>query len=316
MALPAQSLLRSEVGLRCRIDGRTLATLALVGATALWATSFVAAKAALEGFPPLTLSLLRCVIAYAVLRPFLRRSGQSPAGGRTALLLGLTGIAVPLVSHNLALRWSGAGDATLVHGGALPILAGLLAIIVLKERPSVWTGAGLAASFAGVVLVSGGTGARVGTAAAGMALLLLGTAAFAVFLVIGRRAFALDGWLAALAGGVRASVVVLLPLSAIEIVFTDVPHPSLTAGLALCYLGAGCSALALGLKAVALRSLEAGRVAVMDNFEIPLGLAAGSAMLGEGVGPLQLGGAALICVGAWFAVRSSGSRSLDRPPAI
>ena len=63
MALSAHRLLRSEVGFRCRIDGRTVATLALVGATALWATSFVAAKAALDGFPPVTLTLLRCVIA-------------------------------------------------------------------------------------------------------------------------------------------------------------------------------------------------------------------------------------------------------------
>jgi O-acetylserine/cysteine efflux transporter len=291
-----------------RPGDQTLAVLALLATTALWGTSFVAAKIALAAFSPATLVVLRCAVAYAVVRPFLGRGGPARAPARRwNLLLGLTGIALPVFCHNLALHWSSVANATLVYNGSLPLLTYLLARSVLGEplggRPLL----GLAASLAGVAVVAGAGGARLADATVGSCLVLAGTAAFAVYTVAGRRALAANVGQSRLTGTLLAALLVLLPIAAGEVIAGGPPRPSAPALLALLYLGGGCTGLALWLNAVALRRLPAGRVAVIGNLEVPLGLAAAALLLGEPVGGAQLAGAALIVGGAWLAAR--GGRS-------
>ena len=69
---------------------------------------------------------------------------------------------MPLVCQNAGLRFGGAANATLLFGGATPILASLLGVIVLGERLSAWSLIGLIASAVGVASVvligAGGVG--------------------------------------------------------------------------------------------------------------------------------------------------------------
>jgi drug/metabolite transporter (DMT)-like permease len=291
-----------------RPGDQSLAVLALLATTALWATSFVAAKIALAAFPPATLVLLRCAVAYAVVRPFSGRVGPAPAPARRwNLLLGLTGIAFPVFCHNLALRWTSTADASLIYNGSLPVLTLLLARSVLGERLGGRPLLGLAASLTGVAAVAGTGGARLADATVGSGLVLAGTAAFAVYTVAGRRALAGSVSQARLTGTLLAALLLLLPFAASEVVAGGPPRPSAPALLALLYLGGGCTGLALWLNAVALRRLEAGRVAVIGNLEVPLGLASAALVLGEPVGGPQLAGTALIVGGAWLASRDSRS---------
>jgi drug/metabolite transporter (DMT)-like permease len=284
-----------------RPDPYLLALLAIALTAALWGTSFVAIKVAVAEVPPATLVLLRCAVAYLFLRPLIGRGGRERRPlDRSAFLLGATGIVVPVYLHNLAMHWSSAADGTLVHNGTYPVLTGLLAMAALGERLGRRLSLSLLASLAGVAVVALG-GARLGDAAAGSGLLVAGTAAYALYTVIGRRAFAADAWLDQLVGMVRAAMVLLLPLAAVELALGGLPHPSPAAVLAVVYLGAGCSGLAHWLNALALRRLEASRVAVICNLEIPLGIAAGALLLGETVGVGHLAGTALIAGGAWLA---------------
>ena len=291
-----------------RPGDQTLAVLALLATTGLWATSFVAAKVALATFPPATLVVLRCAVAYAVVRPFVGRGepARTPAR-RWNLLLGLTGIALPIFSHNLALRRSSAADASLVYNGSLPVLTFLLARCALGERLGGRTLLGLASSLGGVAIVSSAGGARLADATVGSWLVLAGTAAFAVYTVAGRRALAANVGQPRLTGTLLAALLMLLPIAVGEVIAAGPPRPSAASLLALLYLGGGCTGLALWLNAVALRRLQAGRVAVIGNLEVPLGLAAAALVLGEPVGRAQLAGTALIVGGAWLAAR--GHRS-------
>ena len=58
------------------LPNRTLALLAVVGATGIWGSSAVATKAALVDLPPLTVAFARLPIAYLVLRPLVARTGR------------------------------------------------------------------------------------------------------------------------------------------------------------------------------------------------------------------------------------------------
>ena len=280
---------------------RALATLALVGAILLWGTSFVATKPVLAHLSPLTLTFLRVVVALVVLVPAAHLSGDRPALGRTPALLGLTGVALAVVCQNFGLRFASAADAALILNGGIPMLSLILAALVLRERLPRRGLAGVAASLAGVVtLVSLGAGepASGGFVASlrGDALLLGSAASFAVYTVLGRRTFGVapgGETLATVAGSFAYGALFLLPVAASELAIAGLTPPPLDALLLLLYLGAGCSALAFLMSAYALARLEAGRVAVILNLELVVGVAVAALLLSEPVTPARLAGGGL-----------------------
>ena len=103
------------------------------------------------------------------------------------MLLGLTGVALPLACQNVGLRVGEATNTTLLFNGATPILAGLLAAVVLGERLTGPPLLGPVASALGVacVVLAGASG--VGVAARGDGLFLLGSASRAVYVVAARQ---------------------------------------------------------------------------------------------------------------------------------
>ncbi len=306
---PAAASFGGQSPLAIRRPGpQVLATLALVGVAFLWGTSFVATKPVLGEVPPMTLALLRVVVALAVLLPILRRSGRRPARGVGPALLGLSGTAVAIVCQNLGVGHAGAGDATVILGGGIPVLTLLLARLVLGERLGGRRLAALGLSLAGVasfVLLGGGGSPDAGGSILGAALLLLAAGSLALYNVVGRRAFAGDG-LAALVGSFGYGALFLLPAAAVEQAAGGWrPPPAATLPLLL-YLGVACSALALLLNGYALARLEAGRAAAVLNLELPFGVGAAALLLGESISGGHLAGGALIVAGAVLA--SGGHR--------
>jgi drug/metabolite transporter (DMT)-like permease len=298
--------------LLARTTGPHLAVLAVVATTLIWGTSSVATKAALAEVPPITLAFVRLAVASLALAPLVRRSGARPTRGRGPALLGLSGFAGFVLLRNVGLGSAPASHASLIEAGATPVLAALLAVALLGERPTARYLYGLLAALVGVALTV--VPGREGAAAAsllGDGLLLAGTACFAAYTVLGRGACAGGGSLAVVAGGMRYGLLALAPFAVGELAIRGVPALSLGTVLVLIYLGAGCSAVAHALWSYGLSRLPAGQVALLGNLELLVGVAL-AGLLGEAFTPVQVLGGALIVVGLWLATTRRRVRFVGR----
>jgi drug/metabolite transporter (DMT)-like permease len=163
---------------------RAAPLLAQVAAVLVWATTFVVSSDALATISPGVLTVLRFALAAVVLLPLaLRRGGL----GRvlvtgTAAVLGLTGVAAYYGLQNIGLLSTAPGTAALLQA-VLPIAATVLAVVVLRERPTVGGFVGLVLATIGVVLVAS-TNARIG---AGGVLIVAGVLGYAMYTVLLRR---------------------------------------------------------------------------------------------------------------------------------
>ncbi len=291
---------------------RTLAILAAIGATMIWGSSAVATKAALTDLPPMTIAFMRVAIAYLVLRPLVARAGSRPAHGPLPAILGITGLAGFVLLRNLGLGAAPASHGSLIEGGTTPALAMVLGVMLLAERPSRRHLVGMLASLIGVsvaVLPGMEGGLDVSLVADGM--LLAGTACFALYTVLNRRACVAGGSLTIVAGAMRYGLLALAPVAAAELLATGIPSPTPTAVCALLYLGAGCSAGAYALWGYGLSHLPAGQMALFSNLQLVCGMALAAGMAGEVFIPLQLAGATLVLAGIWF-----GTTTVTAPRSV
>jgi drug/metabolite transporter (DMT)-like permease len=280
---------------------RARAVLALLVSVVMWGTSFIAAKSVLDDFPPITLAFIRFTIALGLLLPLLARRGLRPVWGRDAARIGLCGVALVFTAQNLGLRHAGAADASLILGGAVPVLTAVLARVVLGERLHQRALIGLVASITGVGMVFLVAIDSVGSSLLGDMLLLVSAASAAVYVVLGRRAFARYGLLAILAGSAGWGLLMLAPFALLESLAAGVNMPSTVDALILLYLGAGCSGIAYLCSAFSLRYLAASEAAVIANLEVVIGLGAASVLLPEPLVGQQIAGGVLVVVGAWLA---------------
>jgi DME family drug/metabolite transporter/O-acetylserine/cysteine efflux transporter len=92
-------------------------------------------------------------------------------------------------------------------------------------------------------------------------------------------------------------LLVVLGRRAADLVITGLPHPTLTAILAVLHVGAGCSADAYALWGYGLSRLPARQVALLGNLELVCGIVVATALAGETFTPLHLAGAAFVLVG-------------------
>jgi drug/metabolite transporter (DMT)-like permease len=314
-----------------RPSERLRASLALVVANTLWGTSFVATKPVLDHVPPVTIAVVRFVIAMAILWPIAARAGLHPRYDRTTAFLGFTGIFSMYTAQNVGLRFTSATNATLIQGG-IPVLTALLAASCLREllRPIQVIGIGLSlAALTGIVL--SGAGAEASVSLRGDLLLAVSAASFAAYLVIGRQAFGQNSLLETVTGGIGWGMLFMVPVATVEVLTQDVKSVTPRDGALLLYLGAGSSGLVFLLWAYALRHLEAGRAAIFGNLNPLVGVLAAALVLGESLTPAVLAGGLLLLIGIWLTNRpeqveelvpsaESGARleqiegALDQPP--
>lgn len=309
---PARSWARHRQPVPCP-SPQALAVLALVTATALWGSSFVAAKVLLRDVPPVTLAFLRFALAAAVLVPLAYRRGGRPLLGWRSALLGVIGIALFFLCQNAGLRHASATDATLIMGGGLPALTALFAAGLPGERPTRRQVGGLVVSLAGVAAVAWVGHGGVGASAVGNGLLLIAAASGAAYTVLGRQVFAGPGLFGALAGGACYGLLALGPAVAVELAATGVSRPGPLDVLLLLHLGVGCSAVAFALWAYSLRRLTATQSAIIGNVELPIGVTAAALLLGEGLASGQVVGGGLVLLGAWLAIEATGAKQVPVP---
>lgn len=213
--------------------------LAAVGiSVVLWSTAFALSGVVLQTGSPAVLSIGRFVIALVVLVPIaLRRPGFAAAlkAPRT-VVLGLTGVTFYYSLTNIGLLFTTPGTVALANA-LLPVFTTVLAVIVLRERPSVRTWLGLVLATVGVALVA----AAGLTFDPGIVLVALALLSYAVYTVLLRRDAdrpdSPDAVVLATATAVWGTVL-MLPWLAVELLTGAARVPSDLAGIgSLVFLG-------------------------------------------------------------------------------
>jgi drug/metabolite transporter (DMT)-like permease len=150
----------------------------------LWSTTYAVTVAVLHHASPAVLSVGRFALASIALLPFaLRRPGfarslRSP----WTLLLALTGVGLYYSFSNIGLGMTSAGTGAL-SAAMTPVMTAVFAVLVLRERLSARTVAGLVLATAGVIVV-GGAGLSIDV---GLLLCLAGLVGYALYIVLLRR---------------------------------------------------------------------------------------------------------------------------------
>ena len=261
-----------------------LAYAALATAGALWGTSFLLGKIALEEMGPAYLVLYRFVLASIVLVPFVPRA-RPQISRRDAGLLVLGALLMGPIMFLLqfeGLDRTTASSAALLVGTAPPMMA-IGGFLVDNERPGRWIWIAIGLSAIGVGLLVGGPGE--GRTLLGDGLVFISMIAAVVWTLLVRR-------IARRVGVVPATTILFGP-----------PPVYLSLGVwaSVVALGVICTAFTFWLWNWGLQRAEAAQAGVFGNLEPLVGATLGVTLLGEQLGPLALIGGMLV-VGAALLV--------------
>jgi drug/metabolite transporter (DMT)-like permease len=295
----SRPVLRAALGAACISSSAILVTLAHTGAA--------------------TAAFYRCLLALPVLIPLAvleqRRRGQRPLATRLYAVLAGLFLSVDLVLWNHSIADVGAGAAT-VLGNLQVLFVGLLAWLVLKERPDRRYLTTLPVVFVGVVLVSG----VIGHSVAGLHPLdgigygAATSAAYAVFLLILRQTAGesrhVAGQLAdATAGAAVGSMLLGLTFGSFQF---RLPWPSFGWLLILALVSQTVGWLFI---TSSLPQLPAALSSLLLLLQPASAMVLAAVILGEHPTVVQVGGALLVCSGVLAVTwgRSAHNRDVPRP---
>lgn len=276
---------------------------------AVWAGAVVAAKNALNEVPPLTLSVLRWMVATGAIGVILllqSRGDRLAMGGRDvprAVLMGVLGITLQYSLFYVGLQYTTATNAALIFGTS-PGLTAILSALFLGEKLDARRALGLVVAFTGLLLlVTGGSLKQVQLTGQylGDLTILLTALAWAGYSVVGKPLFSRNPSLATTFHVTWIGTLGLIPLAVWEGRQLGVSGLSPSAWLAVAYMGVLCSAVAFLIWNWALSQIEASQVGVYVYIEPLVTVLLASIFLGEAVtwpvvigGGLVLGGIAFV----------------------
>lgn len=214
-------------------------------AIVVWGASFAVTRATVREIPPMTLALLRFLLACLVLWPAvhgkLRRQPIDRADWAGVLGLGVFGVSLYFAFENFSLSYTTASHGALIVA-TIPLITELADAWKRRRRPAATVLAGLLVAFLGVLLLMGES---EGPASLGGDLLMFGAVGcwvaytfLAERLVLRYPNLLLTFWI------MLTGTLTLLPFAAVEVLLAPLPTPSTTAWGGVAFLGLFCSALA------------------------------------------------------------------------
>jgi drug/metabolite transporter (DMT)-like permease len=289
-------VLTATLGAACISSSAILVTLADVGAV--------------------TTAFFRCALALPVLVPLAvleqRRLGPRPPASRAYAVLAGLFLAIDLVLWNHAISDVGAGVAT-VLGNLQVLFVGVVAWIVLRERPDRRFLVMLPVVLTGVVMVSGMLGGHASglRPMAGIGFGVATSAAYACFLLILRTTSGqtrhVAGQLAdATFGAAAGAVVIGLITGGLQL---DIPWPSFGWLLILALLSQTVGWL---LITSALPQLPAAISSLLLLLQPAAAMVLADIVLSERPTLIQVGGAVMVCLGVLFVARAPGQASREQ----
>ena len=249
----------SVAALSAERSGR-LALMAAGVTVVLWASAFVAIRSAGRDFSPGALALGRLVCGSAVLGLVARarREGWPPRAAWPGIVTsGVLWFGVYMVALNWGEQKVDAGTAAIVVSLG-PIIIALLSGWRLKEGFPPGVLAGVAISFAGVIVVGVATAGTGHASVAGVLLCLLAALAFAIAVVSQKPALRYGSALQVTTLGAAIGALACLPFSG-QLV-SQVSAAPFAATLQVCYLGVFPTAIGFTTWAYALARTPAAKM--------------------------------------------------------
>ncbi len=268
---------------------------------AIWALNIIVIKVGVAELPPLLLTTLRFMLVAALLVPF------HPVARHQLPFLAL--LSVTFGSLHFALLFIGLGQAEAGTGALLVQMgtpfATLLAVVFLKERLGPRRLAGLALSFAGVVVLAGGPTLP---SPLPLSILLLSALGWAISQLLIKQGpnvppLALAGWVALFA----------IPQVALGSWLFESDHLAALRGAgwagwgAVFYTAVMSSIVAYGLWYGLLRRHPVNRVVPLTLLVPVVAVFLGVWLLGDGLGIHKLAGGGLVVAGIALIVLKFGN---------
>ncbi len=281
------------------MDFRSWAGLFALGS--VWGSSFFFFEIALGAFGPLTVALLRVLVATAVLYAAMLLSKASLPRDRSFWLaiaaMGVLNNAIPFALIAWAQTSIDSGLASILNA-TTPIFSMILAVfLVRQETLTANRTVGLVLGLAGVVVLIGpDTVSPLGADPASQALVLLAALSYANAAIFARRFLIGNHALATSFGQVLTATVALAPLALIfERPFLATPGPETWAAIAA--IGAFGTALAYPLYFVLLRRTGATNLMLVTLINPIVAVLLGVFVLSERPAWTTFAGMALILLG-------------------
>lgn len=289
----------------------TAADLVLLAANAVFGTSYVAVRLAVDDLGPITLAFVRLLLGWALVA-LVALPGRSTRPLRIARVdrwalfwMGVVGFTLAMATSHWGLLWSTATNGALLLA-VEPVTMVALSPLVLGERLTRREGWGTVLAVAGatVVVVNGIPGITLALMPhwRGDLLLLLSGVCYAAYSLIGRAVLARHSSLTVTAWSLFWGVVTTVPLAAAEWLAGRGPVFGPVGVVGGLYLGIVMTGLGYLVWNWALERVTAARAAIFLNVQPLVGALLGIAWLGEPATVFTAAGGALILVGLWLAL--------------
>lgn len=290
----------------------TRALLEALAAISLWGISFISIKLALAEVSAVTLIVVRFAIGALVVGAVAWRRGELRQLRRRDLPT-LAGVGLIGITLQQLLQVSGQATADASVAACLaataPAFTVLLAALCLRETPRPWQMAGVLLAAAGAALVTtNGDWAGVlhgDFGAPGNLLVLASSVVWALLTILSKRAAAGRPATLVTAGMFLCGTLFAAPLFIGQQGWRELAGVSAAGWGALLFTGLVCTAGAYLLNTRALKHLPASRVALIQNVEPLVAVAAATLLLGEALTPAMLAGGAAILGGVYLAERAA-----------
>jgi drug/metabolite transporter (DMT)-like permease len=269
----------------------------------IWGASFLFIAMGLESVGPNGVTFLRILIGFLTLSlvPAARRPVERSDRAGIALL-GLLWFAFPLSMFPFAEQHVSSALTGMLNA-ATPIFAVAVASLLARTFPTPGVLAGVALGVLGAAAMAvPGIGAGR-SSALGIVLIMAAVFSYGVAVNLARPLQIRNGALPVVWRAQAVALLLTAPLGVPAVLAAQ--HWSLRSVLALLALGAGGTAIANVLSALAAGRLGAARASTTTFFMPGVALLLGVIVLGERVAPIAIAGAALCLLGAWVVRRAS-----------
>ena len=287
--------------------------ISLLAAVFVWSSAIIVTKLALVGLGPITLSLLRILVAFLILLPFSLKRGFTfrMLFTKNAFIYGIFGYGGNLVLLSLGMVVCSANISSIIHG-LLPVFMILFGYFLLQEQVTKSKVIGILFSVIGVIIASiGDLSSGSGTTVWSIILVSASILTWGFYSVYSKKtADMMDSFLLSeICFG--TSFLFVLPLSLIEILWKGFILPDMNTVISIVYLGCMSGSVGIILWNYGLKKVDSAIAGIYFNLMPVIGLF--FAMLaGEKITILQIIGCVLVLIGVFIGSKVKKAPSDDR----
>jgi len=298
-------------------QSNALSIASVLGALILWSSSFVAIKFAYTTYPPITLAVVRFIVATLILGALTllpkNRVKLEKKDIFTVAVCGLTGIMLYAVLQNIAMQWTSASSATLIIA-SYPIITLLMESLIYKIKLSAIKIVAVLIAIAGVVILSYVKAeSRLEGELLGIVLLVIAGVVWAVYNFMTKKVVNRYPPITLLFYSTLFGTIFMLPLALIE--RAQWQAPTLISFSMMMFLGVFCSVIAFLLYNRGLKTMAASTVTSMLNLVPIFGVFFSWLFLGEQVTLRKFVGGAIVILGVMLSVRKNKTETVVEPVA-